>query len=462
MTSTSTRPLDTPAVTIRPATVADRPAVRTVIEAAYRQYETDISPVVYRNYLADLLDTERHAAGGTILVAEADGVVVGTVCLYVDAPATGFEWSPGTAAVRALAVEPSRRGRGTARRLVEECIQRAIVAGASTVGLHTASIMRAAVALYERLGFVRDPSHDVDAAQLLGVDAVDAPRIIAYRLDVAHPVDSYALGRSAAETRRLILQHQIYGPITTGVLSAAGITRGMRVLDLGSGAGDVALTVAQLVGPEGRVVGIDANEEILDTARSRVAAAGWTNIELRRGDISRLDLDLDGPFDAVVGRWILMYLEDPADVIRRATRLLRPGGIVAFVESADLTAPVRTHPPMPAHGDVVRWMTPPADAPMPPITPDMGMRLHRTFVDAGLPTPQLRQEAPIGGGATWPGYTFVAETVRSLLPMLVRLGSVTAAEADVDSLAGRLRAEAIAAGGVQVLPTVVGAWSRTA
>ena len=84
------------------------------------------------------------------------------------------------------------------------------------------------------------------------------------------------------------------------MLTAAGITRGMRVLDLGSGAGDVALTLAQLVGPEGQVVGVDANEAILDTARSRVAAAGWTQrrVPARR---HRAGSTSAGDFDAVVG-----------------------------------------------------------------------------------------------------------------------------------------------------------------
>ena len=83
-------------------------------------------------------------------------------------------------------------------------------------------------------------------------------------------VDAYPLGRSDAETRRLILQHQIYSPITRQFLTAAGITRGMKVLDLGSGAGDVAMLCADLVGPQGTVVGIDAVASILDFARHRV------------------------------------------------------------------------------------------------------------------------------------------------------------------------------------------------
>src|SRR5262249_52872410 len=63
--------------------------------------------------------------------------------------------------------------------------------------------------------------------------------------------DTYVLGRTDAETKRLILQDQIYGPITRGFFQAAGIGMGMKVLDVGSGAGDVALLLADLVGPRG-------------------------------------------------------------------------------------------------------------------------------------------------------------------------------------------------------------------
>jgi SAM-dependent methyltransferase len=75
----------------------------------------------------------------------------------------------------------------------------------------------------------------------------------------ADPADSYALGRSEAETRRLIVQHQLYGPFTRQFLTAAGGTAGTRVLDVGSGAGDVALLLAELVDPRGQVVGVDTS-----------------------------------------------------------------------------------------------------------------------------------------------------------------------------------------------------------
>ncbi len=160
----------------------------------------------------------------------------------------------------------------------------------------------------------------------------------------------------------------------------------------------------------------------------------------------------------MVGRWILMHVPDPVDVLRRARALLRPGGLVAFLES-DLTPPVRTYPPAPLHELVAKWTARLDDARGP--AADMGLQLFRTFLDAGLPAPQLRLEAPIGGGLDWPGYAYVADSVRSLLPHLEQAGAVTAAEADVETLEERLRAEVVSERGVQILPTVIGAWSRS-
>jgi SAM-dependent methyltransferase len=183
------------------------------------------------------------------------------------------------------------------------------------------------------------------------------------------PVRAYALGRSDAETDRLILQNQIYGPITRRFLTGAGITAGMKVLDLGSGAGDVALILAALVGPQGKVIGVDMNQDILETARGRVEAAGWTSVEFRHGGLKSLDVGQD--FDAIVGRWILMYVSQPTDLLRKAQTFLRRGGIVAFQES-DLANPLRPYPPVPLHDQVKQWTTPPPGAPGPDV--EMGLK----------------------------------------------------------------------------------------
>jgi ubiquinone/menaquinone biosynthesis C-methylase UbiE len=269
------------------------------------------------------------------------------------------------------------------------------------------------------------------------------------------PSDTYALGRSTAETQRLIRQAQIYGPLTRQFFVAAGITAGMKVLDVGSGAGDVALLLADLIGPRGTVIGVEMNATILETARARVRAVGWTNVTFLAGDVRSISLDDD--FDAVVGRWVLMYLPDPVAVLRQLLRHVQPGGIIAFQEN-DFAYPLMAFPTAPVHQQVRQWTTPPLGGGGP--EQHMGTKLYRTYLDAGLPAPQLRFEAPIGGGHDWPGYALVADTVRSLLPMLQQLGLVAADEVDIETLAERLRAEVVSQRGVQVLPIIIGAWAR--
>ena len=272
----------------------------------------------------------------------------------------------------------------------------------------------------------------------------------------ADETDGYALGRSEAETRRLILQHRIYGPLTRRLFEAAGIGAGMTVLDIGSGAGDVALLLADLVGPRGRVVGVDMNAAILETARARAAAAGFANLTFVAGEAAAVAGDTR--FDAIAGRYVLMYVPDPAALLRRLTGLLRPGGIVVFQET-DVNNPPATFPPTELGTVLQKVMVPPADMPGPDLR--IGMKLLRLFEEAGLPTPELRMEAPVGGGPDWPGYAYVVETLKSLAPMMRRFG-FDPETLGLDTLAARLRDEVVAAGGVQMLAPVVGAWSRTA
>jgi len=268
--------------------------------------------------------------------------------------------------------------------------------------------------------------------------------------------DNYALGRSERETRRLILQHQIYGPVTRRFFEAAGIGAGMKALDIGSGAGDVALLLADLVGPRGRVVGVDMNPEILETARARAAAAGWRNVEFVAGDALHLDLDRD--FDVVAGRWVLMHVPDPAALLRHLVTRLRTGGIVAFHEN-DFTYPPTVLPPTDLSAQIQRWSIHPCEGPGAEMR--MGTKLLRAYVAAGLPEPQFVVEAPAGGGSDWPGYEYVADTLRSLMPMLQQRAGVDPDEVQVDTLADRLREDVARVQGIHILPIMFGAWSRT-
>ena len=106
--------LDAPFV--RDAVPADHPAIRDVVAAAYRQYADLIAPDVFARYLADLLDLDRHARHGRLLVAEAAARVCGFAAFYPDASVQGFGLPAGWASGRALAVHPAARGYGVARR----------------------------------------------------------------------------------------------------------------------------------------------------------------------------------------------------------------------------------------------------------------------------------------------------------------------------------------------------------
>lgn len=79
----------------------------------------------------------------------------------------------------------------------------------------------------------------------------------------------YFMGRSAQETQRLIMQTSLYDGHTRHLLEQAGITSGMKVLDVGSGAGDVAFLAARLVGATGSIVGVDHDPSVLEVARAR-------------------------------------------------------------------------------------------------------------------------------------------------------------------------------------------------
>jgi ubiquinone/menaquinone biosynthesis C-methylase UbiE len=91
----------------------------------------------------------------------------------------------------------------------------------------------------------------------------------------------------------------------------------MRVLDVGSGAGDVAFLAADLVGNTGEVIGMDRSEVALDLARARAKDRSLHNVSFQEGD--PVEATFAQPFDAVVGRLVLMYYADPVAALRRLT-----------------------------------------------------------------------------------------------------------------------------------------------
>jgi ubiquinone/menaquinone biosynthesis C-methylase UbiE len=113
---------------------------------------------------------------------------------------------------------------------------------------------------------------------------------------------TYALGHSSAEIQRLTNQGAMLQPITERLLRNAGIDAGMRVLDLGCGAGDVTMLAAELVGSAGSVVGIDRSQEVLNVAKARARETGLRQISFVQSSIEAFSAR--EPFDLVgLLRW---------------------------------------------------------------------------------------------------------------------------------------------------------------
>lgn len=265
----------------------------------------------------------------------------------------------------------------------------------------------------------------------------------------------YALGRSAEETERLQIQPAFLQPFTERLFRDAGIGPGMKVLDLGSGAGDVAFLVARLVGSKGQVVGIDTNPSILETARSRARDAGCSNVSFAAGDVRELSLPQD--FDAVVGRYVLMFMSDPAAAMRSVVDHLRPGGIAAFQEP-DFTQGPYAHPPSSLLDQIWKWIAlafreSGADT-------EMGLKLRNLYLGAGLSDLHLEADRFIGGGPNWGGYGHLAGLATSVLPFLESRGITTTKEVQPETLAERLRDDIVSHEGVVMSLTVVRLWGR--
>jgi ubiquinone/menaquinone biosynthesis C-methylase UbiE len=264
----------------------------------------------------------------------------------------------------------------------------------------------------------------------------------------------YVLGSSEHEHRRLMAQADVIAPFTRRFLLAAGIAPGMRVLDVGCGAGDVSLLAAELVGPTGAVVGVDRDPGILAAARSRATATPWATFV--QADFQALPAG--EPFDAVIGRCVLAHQADPVLALRLLFPHVRPGGIVAFQEpDRDLAAAV---PPLPTFDRVIAWIR--TTYAQGGAHWRMGTELFATFTDAGLAPPTMQFDAGIGGGPDYLAYDRIAAGVRSLLPKMAEWGIATTDEVGIETLADRLRAEAVAAGAVITSSALIGAWARTA
>ncbi len=242
--------------------------------------------------------------------------------------------------------------------------------------------------------------------------------------------------------------------MTERLLVDAGIGPGMRVLDAGCGSGDVAVMLAALVGPNGRVVGVDRDARSLEVARERARALGLSHVEFLEMALDALSLNEQ--FDAVVGRRVLMYQPDAIETLLRVARVLRAGGLAVFQEH-DSTAVPGLQESLPLHWRVRSWIWDTVAREGADV--HMGFGLATALAQAGFVVEGLRAEAVVVSPTiAHPA----AAIVRAMRPRIVGHGVATEHEIDLESLEQRLTAERISANTTAVWELIFGVWARKA
>jgi len=248
--------------------------------------------------------------------------------------------------------------------------------------------------------------------------------------------NQYTWSNTDQERKRLASQGDALRSATERLFRAAGIGAGNRVLDCGSGGGDVSIIAGELVTSSGAVLGIDRDSGHVDAANLRVKDLGMTHVRFETADICSPP---DGLYDAVVGRLVLMYQPDPEAVLRTLGDRLGPGGVMAFIEYEHApSAEVTMWPRSPSVDRLFHW----TDATFEALRNQqrMGTRLPSLLRSVGM-EPQPPYELT---GAVYTGVAVlehVTTLMRGLLPILTAYGIATEEEIDIDTFTERVSAD---------------------
>jgi ubiquinone/menaquinone biosynthesis C-methylase UbiE len=261
------------------------------------------------------------------------------------------------------------------------------------------------------------------------------------------------IARSRDELDQPSVSARLLEPFTRQLLSEAGLGPGMRVLDVCSGAGELALLARDIVGPGGHVTGFDPAAQAVAYASDRAAFRGLNNVDFVQAEFD--DLPFAAEFDAIIGRVVLAYRRDPVRDLRALARCGKPGGLLVFQEFDHLSG--RTIPPAARIEEIRHWMIEAFERAG--IDLQMGPRLYTAFQSAGLPPPRMRLDGLIGGAESVA--PMLMETVmRMLLPHLESLGVAAGQDVVVDTLEERIRLDLERSGGILQSSLLVGAWAR--
>jgi len=236
----------------------------------------------------------------------------------------------------------------------------------------------------------------------------------------------YALGTSPAERDRLRRQSEELRAHSAALLDRVGVERGWNAIDLGCGPSGIIDLLAERVGPDGHVTGLDVNPVNVAMARAFADEHGLANADIAEGDARRTRLP-PSSFDLVHARTLLINIPDPTVVVAEMVRLVRPGGWVAALEP-DVGGSL-CYPPHPAWdrlSEIFRTANRSDDADL-----LIGRRLPELFRQAGLVDIGVEAKADIYP-AGHSRRTVRPDLVRSMRPKILERG--IAGERELDDL----------------------------
>jgi ubiquinone/menaquinone biosynthesis C-methylase UbiE len=253
----------------------------------------------------------------------------------------------------------------------------------------------------------------------------------------------YVLGHTDEELMRLEKQGQFLQGLTKDLLIRAGLVPGMKVLDFGSGTGDVSLLASDIVGPTGEVIALERAFEAIEHARFRMESHNIKNIRFIHGDETIIPEIMNGQqFDAIIGRLVLLHQRDPMETLCKLINYLRPAGIVAFHE-IDMCAGYWASAKLPLYDKIINLIC--DTFARGGMAIDIGSRFAGAFEKAGITESRIVRESQIEFGADSGAYDWISRVAHNLHPAMIKMGMVSENEIDLASLGNQLRDEAVAA-----------------
>ena len=243
----------------------------------------------------------------------------------------------------------------------------------------------------------------------------------------------YVLATGDEAAYRLRIVNEVHGADTEAFLKRAGIRRGLRVADIGCGVGVVSAWIAEQIGPEGELIGLDISAAQVEKARSTAEERGILHSRFETASADSTGLPPDS-FDLVFCRFVLMHMERPENAVGEMRRILKPGGVLA-VEDGDFTSPW-CHPPLPAFDRVFELYRALGDERGQRFT--IGRELYRLVLDAGFREPEVTLSQPVfntGDAKRLPEWT-LTECAAALID------AGLAAEQEIERLATELKSYA--------------------